>query len=129
MLSAALKQRTAADRLLHVSSGLLLRIAWSLQKTAAAAGHQLSQHMMRLMNRAKHGLRHVHRQLDWSLHAHRRWTLGGMDAAKELTWGTCSLSCDDGRARTQQPSHRSGALQPDLSVSQPAAKARSCALQ
>ncbi|PNV28987.1 hypothetical protein xavtCFBP7764_12215 [Xanthomonas citri] len=25
-------------------------------------------------------------QLDWSLPAHRRGTLGGMDAATELTW-------------------------------------------
>ncbi|MCC8623353.1 hypothetical protein LN473_15460, partial [Xanthomonas vesicatoria] len=25
-------------------------------------------------------------QRDWSLPAHRRGTLGGMDAAKELTW-------------------------------------------
>ncbi|MBB3822013.1 hypothetical protein FHY21_002240 [Xanthomonas arboricola] len=48
--------------------------------------------------------------LDWSLSAHRRGTLGGMDAAKELHGCTCGVSCDGGRARALQPSCSSRAL-------------------
>ncbi|MBB3807699.1 hypothetical protein FHT03_003737 [Xanthomonas arboricola] len=49
--------------------------------------------------------------LDWSLPAHRRETLGGMDAATELQGRTCSVSRDGGRARALQPRHRSTAIQ------------------
>ncbi|NIJ91096.1 hypothetical protein FHR49_003935 [Xanthomonas campestris] len=41
-------------------------------------------------------------QLDWSLPAHRRGTLGGMDAATELHGRTCSVSREGARARALQ---------------------------
>ena len=46
-------------------------------------------------------------QLYWSLPAHRRGALGGMDAPRSLQGRTCSVSCDGGRARALQPSRRS----------------------
>ncbi|PPU08247.1 hypothetical protein XarjCFBP7645_12050 [Xanthomonas arboricola] len=58
--------------------------------------------------------------LDWSLSAHRRGTLSGMDAAPEPTWtylrrvprwwadkGPAATHCvEGGQARALQPSHR-----------------------
>ncbi|RJS05954.1 hypothetical protein XnspCFBP7698_07330 [Xanthomonas sp. CFBP 7698] len=44
--------------------------------------------------------------LRWSLPAHRRGTLGGMDGGPELHGRTCSVSRDGGRARALQQRRR-----------------------
>ncbi|AZR24423.1 hypothetical protein XvhCFBP2543_00855 [Xanthomonas vasicola] len=65
----------------------------------------------------------------WSLPAHHRGTLGGMDAAKELTRTYLQRVLRWWAGKDPAAKSQISCLQPELRVSQPAAKVRPFALQ
>ncbi|NIJ91254.1 hypothetical protein FHR49_004099 [Xanthomonas campestris] len=85
------------DTTLESWLAVLLKSLAVLLKSKDTASHGLLVALLKALQTD-----HLH----WSLPAHRRGTLGGMDAATELHGCTCSVSCDGGRARALQQRRR-----------------------